>query len=431
MAARLPAQTTPQASIASTALLGLCLMVLFLLPALLNSFPWVMDDSIAYSGQGVNWMRAKTAAVLVAPLHSLIGYWALPVFNAVVNAAAWMLLIRSFDLRGVWLIPPLALLALQPLYTSAVLVDAWFFAAVVFLIVSIRNRSPFLALSAGILFSGHASGLILALLMAVFVAVFFGVRKALMMPVLAIVTTISVSSLLDAKYFPDTPSLGRTFLAARLFSVEPELLRAECRRTGKTVLCDAAGFIEEIRMRPENAGRRDFFWDLMRAFPGRFELAAFERDHAWPVIQTAVTKMPFETAEIILRDFASFYGTGTRLDFIARLNEPMPEPFASSWQARGVWEEDGHLAVLTGLRLLLYTCLALALVVGWRASSGELRRWLFVILLICLANDALFAIVSGPPDRYHHRILPLLAAAISLLLLAQDRPEVRTPAPRK
>ena len=184
-------------------------------------------------------------------------------------------------------------------------------------------------------------------------------------------------------------------------------------------------------MRPENAGRRDFFWDLMRAFPGRFELAAFERDHAWPVIQTAVTKMPFETAEIILRDFASFYGTGTRLDFIARLNEPMPEPFASSWQARGVWEEDGHLAVLTGLRLLLYTCLALALVVGWRASSGELRRWLFVILLICLANDALFAVVSGPPDRYHHRILPLLAAAISLLLLAQDRPEVRTPAPRK
>ncbi len=142
----------PGMSAGATALMFLSLVALFLLPAWLNGFPWVMDDSIAYSGQGVNWMRAKTAAVLVAPLYGLIGYWALPVFNAVVNAAAWLLLIRSFDLRAYWLVLPLAVLALQPLYTSAVLVDAWFFAAVVFLIVSIRSKSPFLALSAAFSF---------------------------------------------------------------------------------------------------------------------------------------------------------------------------------------------------------------------------------------------------------------------------------------
>jgi hypothetical protein len=426
-----PNAAVPKTSNATTTLIGLSLVALFLLPALLNGFPWVMDDSIAYSGQGVNWMRAKTAAVLIAPLHGLIGYWALPVFNAAVNAAAWLLLIRSFHLRSYWLVLPLAVLALQPLYTSAVLVDSWFFAAVVFLIVSVRKNSPFLALFAGILFSGHASGLILASVLALLIAIFFGIRKAIVMPVLAIVTTVGVSSFLDAKYFPETPSLGRTFLAARLFSVQPVLLRAECERSNTAVLCDAASLIETIRERPENAGRRDFFWDVMRAFPDRFELATFERDHAWPIIRAAITQMPLETGDIILRDFLSFYGTGTHLDFIAHLNEPMPQPFANSWQAQGIWQSEANLAVLTGLRLLLYASLAAAFVFGWRRTDDDKRRWLFILLLICLANDSLFAVVSGPPDRYHHRILPLMAAATCLLVLAQQRRDVQTSPQRK
>ena len=265
-----------------------------------------------------------------------------------------------------------------------------------------------------------------AKVLAVLVALLFGFRKAMVMPVLAIATTIGVSSFLDAKYFPETPSLGRTFLAARLFSVQPELLRGECERSNATVLCDAASLIEKIRERPENAGRRDFFWDLMRAFPDRFELAAFERDHAWPIIRAAITEMPLETADIILRDFLSFYGTGTRLDFIARLNEPMPEPFLNSLQAQGIWQSHANLAGLTGLRWVLYACLAVAFVVGWRRIVDENRRWLFILLLICLANDSLFAVVSGPPDRYHHRILPLLAAATCLLVLAHERRDAGT-----
>lgn len=423
--------TTRGMSAGATALMFLSLVALFLMPAWLNGFPWVMDDSIAYSGQGVNWMRAKTAAVLVAPLYGVIGYWALPVFNAVVNAAAWLMLIRSFDLRAYWLVLPLAVLALQPLYTSAVLVDAWFFAAVVFLIVSIRSKSPFLALSAGILFSGHASGLMLAGVLTVLVALFFGVRKAGVMPVLAIATAIVVSSFLNAKYYPDTPSLSRTFLAARLFSVKPELLRLECDRSSEKVLCEAADLIETIRHRPENAGRRDFFWDLMRAFPDRFELAAFERDHAWPIILTAITTMPLETATLMLQDFFSFYGTGTRLDFASRLNEPMPQPFSTSWQAKGVWETDSHLALLTGLRMLLYACLAVALITGWQRLDRDTRLWLAILLLVSLANDGLFAVVSGPPDRYHHRILPLLAGAAALLLLSNRRDHTDMPSTGK
>lgn len=415
----------------ATAILGAALIALFLLPAWLNGFPLVMDDSIAYSGQGVNWMRPKTAAVLIAPLYGMIGYWALPVFNAIVNAAAWLLLIRSFDIAKPWVVLPLAVLSLQPLYTSAVLVDSWFFAAVIFLIVSIRMKSPLLALVAGILLSGHGSGLILAIVLAVLVTVAFGIRKGLVMPLLAIVTAIAVSAMLNAKYFPETPSLSRTFLAARLFSVEPDLLRSECQRSSQPVYCEAADLIEDIRQRPENAGRRDFFWDMMRAFPDRFDLIDFERNHAWPIIQTAMTQMPLQTAELILADFLSFYGPDTRLDFIAQLNEPMPSPFDRSWQAKGLWQSSPVLVALTGLRLVLYAALIGALFTGWQRASRDNRRWFLVLLLLCLANDGLFAVVSGPPDRYHHRILPVLGAMATILLMARDRLQPDVPVKRK
>ncbi|RYG93492.1 MAG: hypothetical protein EON57_19945, partial [Alphaproteobacteria bacterium] len=56
------------------AALSAALFVILLLPAVWNGFPFVMEDSIGYSGQGVGWMRSKTAAVAVAPLYALVGY---------------------------------------------------------------------------------------------------------------------------------------------------------------------------------------------------------------------------------------------------------------------------------------------------------------------------------------------------------------------
>ena len=43
-----------------------------------------------------------------------------------------------------------------------------------------------------------------------------------------------------------------------------------------------------------------------------------------------------------------------------------------------------------------------------------------LIILLCLANDVSFALLSGPPDRYHHRILALLATTAMIALA--DRP---------
>jgi hypothetical protein len=388
-----------------------------MMPALINRFPLVMEDSIGYSGQGVGWIRSKVPPILIYPLYRIMGYWALPLFNAVVNAAAWLLLIYGFRMRKAWLVLPFAVAALQPIYTSAVLVDAWFFPAVVFLVFSVKWSSPFLGLAAGLLLAGHGSGLPLAVTFILMAAVLFGL-KAVRMTFLALVMMVSANTFVNYKYFPDTPPMSKTFLAARLFSVHPELLRHECERSGNEVLCEAALLVAELKQAPETAGRRDYFWDLARILKERFDLRDFERNHAKAIILDGLTYRPFATALVVVQDFFSFYGPGTKLDFNAVLSEPMPPAYDRSLQAEGLWQDDQTRTLLTGLRFIFYAAFIAAVAVGWRSSTQDTRKWFFVVVLMCLANDALFALLSGPPDRYHHRILPLYAAAACILWLA-------------
>jgi len=399
------------------AVLGIALTLAFMMPALINRFPLVMEDSIGYSGQGVGWIRSKVPPILIYPLYRVMGYWALPLFNAIVNAAAWLLLIYGFRMRKPWLVLPFAAAALQPIYTSAVLVDAWFFPAVVFLVFSVKWSSPFLGLAAGLLLAGHGSGLPLAITFILIAAFLFGL-KSIRMTLLAIVMMVSANAFVNSKYFPDTPPMSKTFLAARLFSVHPELLRRECERSGNEVLCEAAVLVEDLKQDPETAGRRDYFWDLARFLRERFDLRDFERNHAKAIILDGLTYRPFLTALVVVQDFFSFFGPGTKLDFNAVLSEPMPPAYDGSLQAKGLWQDDQTRTLLTGLRFVFYVACIVAVAVGWRSSTIDMRKWFFVIVLMCLANDALFALLSGPPDRYHHRILPLYAAAACILWLS-------------
>lgn len=397
--------------------LFLLLVMLLLSPALINRFPLVMDDSIAYSGEGVGWIRSNTAAVLIAWPYRLLGYWALPLFNAILVATAWLLFCRGFSPFIPFVMAlPLALLSLQPLYASAVLVDCWFFSAIALLIVALRWTSPFLAMLSGILLSGHASGLLLILLLSLLVAVAFRKARMLAMPVLAIVTLLLVNAALEHKYFPDVPRLGQTFLASRLFSIHPELLTRECERSDDTTLCAAGAYITQLQADPVNADRRDFFWDIARQFPQGFHLDLFERQHARPIIIDGLTYQPIETARVIAGDFLSFYVPATALDFIPVLTEPMPGGFYGAAQPQGLWQNEVVRGVCTALRYTLYFVAALALLLGRQWLTRDEWLWIIVLFLLSLGNDLLFAIISGPPDRYHHRILPLfsLIALISV-----------------
>ncbi|KQV70155.1 hypothetical protein ASC90_08450 [Rhizobium sp. Root1220] len=420
------AETAAQFGVWREAVVFLLLVALLLIPLLINGFPLVMDDSIAYSGEGVGWIRSNTAAVVIAPLYNLLGYWALPLFNAVLVAAAWLLFCRSFAFRDLLVLAlPLSVLALLPLYVSAVLVDTWFFAAIVFLIVAVRRKSPLLAILVGILFSSHGSGLLLVLPFSILMTVAFRRWQLFAMPAIAIVTLLLVNGALERKYFPDVPRLGETFLASRLFSIHPELLRRQCQRSGDAALCIAADYVAELRSDPANAGRRDFFWDVARRFPQAFQLVRFERYHARPIIVDGLTYRPVESSRVILGDFLSFYGPETLLDFIPVLTEPMPAGFYQSAQGKGLWQSDMFRHSATVCRYALYLLVALAVIRAGRALAREERIWVALLLLMAVGNDLLFAIVSGPPDRYHHRILPLLGLVVLLATNAIQRGRVR------
>lgn len=383
-----------------------------LLPAWLNGFPFVMSDSIAYSGQGVNWMRSKTAAVAVAPLYGLLGYWALPLANAVLTAAVWLVLARLFGMgRSILVSLPLALLALQPVYASAVIIDIWFFCAVIFGVAAMRWSSPFLALVTGILLSAHGSGVVLFAPFVLLAALAFRAPRFVIHGALAIVTALAVTAALDMRYYPDKPRLEKTFFASRLFSAYPDLLREECRRSGANVLCRAATRVEELRAMPQHAGRRDFFWELTNELQPDFDLSEFETKHALPVILDGLSNRPTDILMLVAADFASFYGPQTTFDFLERPDQAMPAAFSTSRQAAGALQSPAVERSATMARYLLYALVLMTLVLCWSRTDRDTRRWIALLLLLALANDLLFAVLSGPPDRYHHRILGLLAAA--------------------
>jgi hypothetical protein len=397
----------------------LALTGLFLLPAALNGFPFVMEDSIAYSGEGTNWMRPAFAAVLASPLYHLIGYWSLTVIMALLSAVAWVSFCSEFNCRR-WLplAVPLAVLSLQPVYTSAVLVDGLFFPAIVFMILAIRRKSPAFALVAGCLLSSHGSGVPLAAALTLVAAILLKSRTALIFGGLTVLVAVGVGMALHAKYDNGLPTLGKTFLAARLFSVEPTLLGDECRKSGNQSLCEAEAELKIIKTLPGNKNRRDLFWDVKSRMGGRFDMVDFERNHALPIVWDGMTGQPVRFAGIILQDWLSFYLPRTRFDFRATLGEPMPTAYYTSLQSKGMMQSSATRDIATGLRYAFYITLAFGLFTARKILSSSEWRWSAAILLLCLANDLLFAIVSGPPDRYHHRILPV-AALVALLALAR------------
>ncbi|MBU2604819.1 MAG: hypothetical protein KKC43_02880 [Alphaproteobacteria bacterium] len=399
----------------------LLLFVVLLGPALINAFPLVMEDSIAYSGQGPHWMRGKSAAVLVALPYRLAGYWALPLINCAMNAAAWILLVRIFSIRpNPFLVLLLACVSLQPLYASAVLVDAWFFPAVVLLLSAGRLPPVFVGALAGLLLSSHGSGHVMACVFAILAAGLCRSHRLVLAALVAAIIAFGFNLLLDSAYATNQPRLAKTFPAARAFSVQPELLAREAERSGDPMMAEAAGILRELEKDPALSARRDLFWDIWKQTEGRFDLAKFEQEHAGSIIRDAFVYRPFGLLLSIGKDYTSFYGPDTRLDFQPVLSEPFPSGFDASLQAEGFFMGPAVRHVATALRYACYLTFLVSLWFGWRVAPASLRKVIAGAVLLLIANDAMFAILSGPPDRYHHRALPLLAAA-ALLLLSQRR----------
>jgi hypothetical protein len=405
------------------------LFAVLILPAMLNGFPLVMSDSIAYSGKGANWFRGKFPALLLTLPYKLLGYWAMPILNSAMAAGAWILLLRVYDLRPSRIVLCILIVfSLQPIYASSVLVDAWFFPAIILLLSARRLPEIYVGILAGLLLSGHGSGLIFALVFAVLAAVLFRSRRQVVAGLVAAVIAFGMNVLLDAMIMPETPRLSKTFPAARVFSVQPELLQREADRSGNLVLSEAAEEVARIKANPENTGRRDLFWDVWKTSEGEFDLARFEEHHALPILKDAFIFEPVPLARTIFLDFLSYYGPATQFDFQPVLSEPFPEPFHASHQAKGFFAAVPVELTATILKYGCYLAFAAALFVGWRQAGADIRRTIIGIGLIAIANDALFALLSGPPDRYHHRVLPLLAAGTVLLISGRVKQQIAAPA---
>jgi hypothetical protein len=179
--------------------------------------------------------------------------------------------------------------------------------------------------------------------------------------------------------------------------------------------------VEHARATPSGAERRDFFWDVAQALSPRFDLVAFEQEHAGAIILDGLSWEPSKTIKAVAADFVSFYTPGTWFDFRADLHEPMPEAYYQSRQyTEGLMQKPEIETVATAARFALYAVVIGVLCRRWRYIDPASARWIALLILLCLANDVSFAVLSGPPDRYHHRILALLATTAMIALA--DRP---------
>jgi hypothetical protein len=401
---------------------GLVLLTaVFMAPAFGNLAPLLMEDSVAYSGANFHWMRSRIPTLLASGLYQLIGIWALPFINSLLNASAWLILRQWLGLKiSIWFIAIIAAASLSPLYTSAVLVDSWFFPATVFLIYGMEKNHRLLIAFAAVLFAAHGSSLILVPVLLILYSIIWRRWPQIWNVFLVFVVVFGSNTLIDRLCCSSMPRLSTIFVASKAFSADPNLLTLRAIETGDPDVAYAAKYMQTAAARDELAkGRKDLFWDIWNSDRQRFDIIAFEKKHAGPIVIEAILHRPLLLIRSGIQDFISYYAWPATLDFRAAHETPWPDILARSWQSSGVFEST-FLSYLTGsLSLGIVAAAAFFGLVNHHKITVEQKAFVLLAIVMILANDLVFAFLSGPPDRYHHRALPLAGATIIIFIAAQ------------
>lgn len=401
------------------------LFLILALPMAINGYPLVMEDTAAYAGYTLDYtQRPLLPALWMGAGYSLVGFWALPIFNCALNAFAWVMLIRSYELKvPVFVLFGLIVLSLQPLYTSAGLVDAWFFPAVVFTLVGALKKKIIWIVFSGLLLSSHGSGVYLFLPMAVIVLLVMRDKLLAGGFLLAVIISFCTQLALTQIYQDGEPLMSEAFLAGRFISAEPRLLMEYAETVEDEGIQAASEFVTDFDTETSASVYGITVWEIWRGTSGKFNLKEFQDNHAGTLIVNGITDYPVEIIGAILKDWASFYVGGTHLDFISKLNdatmeETLPEAYYSSLQWQGFWIDKKTGAAITIMRITLYAVLMLIILRYYRALAKHSIALIVCLFLLILGNDLFFAIVSGHPDRYHHRSLVFFAVICALVISA-------------
>lgn len=406
---------------------SLCLSV-----AIINGFPLYMSDSHSYVGSldYISTLRSPVPGLVAVPLYPWIGAWALPVIASATIAFLFVQFCEVVIGTRPNLLSLLVLFpaAAVPISASFILADAWLLIEVMGVIILLHRWRTIECVIVAIAIAGHgANFLIMLLLSPLILLIWPSLRRAILVVGVSLCAsslTLAVGNLIiDGKPFAET--FGWSIVASKMMNDIPETVDDLCNAGSHHPLCDKRGLMGDNPDRydeyyiwfskiswPETGGltRTEFndlgkmlFWDALQRHPLQFALATasdwldgYDSDRCFPVGYLEKDDSNEYTHFLIDQDHGVFAH--------------------HDWLVSPVVCKSIYLVNM----LLMGAALGLG-IVFYRMFSPAAKASLLIMWFAILANDFVFASLSGIGARHTVRAYGLLVLIVLLSLQARQR----------
>jgi hypothetical protein len=407
------------------------MLLLGLLPAIINGYPFYFEDSAGYDGHGLFLpstgkrfqLNSDIPEAISSIIFPLFDVWSLAIINSITFAytiARFATLFLPNTPLAVGII--LVVLSGGPFYVSLLAPDIW----IVFLGLCVATMLPRFSWAdfaiAVMACSGHGSGIyILAASTAGFLLL--GRNKGRLVIIAAAIGGCSIAVVLAADIYYNggisTERAAQATLASKIMNDVPEALVDYCGERPKEKICSLRNRIDTLA--PHSYDDAQYMWYAkLREEPGAlswqefnqlgiqlFEFVLFSR-HVIPYV--------IESFD----DYTRFFSMDRCIGFTGFVEDAHID-----WTLEHIAKGDKNSLARTDLLsdtkfcLLVYVPTFTVFLVGilvfiWCLFHRTAKNYDIILILYLMAgsNDIFFALFSGGYTRYHLKTLTLVAMGI-------------------
>jgi hypothetical protein len=404
-------------------------LVLGLLPAVINGYPFYFEDSTGYDGHGLPFnLRSDIPTAISGIIYPVFGVWSLAIINGIMFAYIVARFAQLF-LPSTPLFVGLLFILLSgaPFYVSLLAPDIWIVILGLCVAMLIVRFSWFDFAIAVIACSGHGSSVYILAATGLWLLLLARrkARYALMAGAIS-ACSIAVVFLVDIwMHGTYADRLSQATIASKIMNDVPEALEDYCNQLPEEKICQLRDRVNALP--PHSYDDAQYMWHAkLRDEPGTL---------SWPEFNALGLRL---LGFVLLSRHAPSYLIESFYDYINFFNPDRCLGFpgyvsdaAEQWDLRHYAEGDRNSLARAGVftdnvfcfpfYILTITVFVLGLIVFiWHIlhTHAQDRDLILLLFFISLSNDAFFALFSGGYTRYHLRALMLVGTVI---LIALDR----------
>jgi len=390
----------------------LVIVVTLLSVAIINTFPFYFPDSAGYDGFAADTLRSPVPGELAHLIYGWTGPWSLPIISSAILATVIIRCIFDFQ-SSISLMAVLIVLILSgtTFFSSVILSDVWIVSAVGSTLALSKRLSLTALMLGAVSVSGHSANFPIIVATAVPIVLYSREKFTLMLRY-AIMILLSCFILLVSNYlasgtmFPET--FSSSIIASKILNDVPEALFDLCAQKPEGALCDR---IEEVREHAHTDSSY-FIWASDVGYPTL-------RQYSWPLAYVAVTRHAYEFLRATFNDFLRAYSPSLGIGVSGYMIRTPTDSYAyrlidadTGWLSRaGFFNSSMFRRAFYLIHLAFYFGL-LALTASAFRSQDRYRGLFLALICAVLANDLVFAAISGMWGRYHFRIVGIVLFAL-------------------